>query len=110
MEMNNQSEYRKFMWEKSQKIIKKVSDVIDIEKVILLGSFTTKKERPADVDFIVMVKTKDKGDWSTDIQFVPSNEFGEDAIDDAKKWMEEKYGKNNYEVIELNIDEIKNNG
>lgn len=104
--MNNQSEYRKLMWKKSQDIINKISTVIDIEKIILLGSFMTKKERPADVDFIMMVKTKDKEDWSTDIQFVPSNKFGEETIDDAKKWMEEKYGKDNYEVIELNPNEL----
>lgn len=108
--MNNQSEYRKLMWEKSRELVSKISNVVDIEKIILLGSFTTNKERPADVDFIVMVKTKDTEDWSTDIQFVPSNKFGDETILDAKKWMEEKYGKDNYEVIELDINQIKNNG
>lgn len=108
--MENQSEYRKLMWEKSRELVDKISNVVDIEKIILLGSFTTNKERPADVDFIVMVKTKDTEDWSTDIQFVPSNKFGDETIEDAKKWMEEKYGKDNYEVIELDINEIKNNG
>ena len=100
--------YRSFIWNKSSELIKKLSTVIDIDKVIVLGSFTTEKERPADVDFIVMIKTKDKSEnWSTDIQFVPSTTFGEETIVDAKKWMEEKYG-DNYQVFEFGIDEFIN--
>lgn len=106
--LNNQ--YRKLIWERSKNLIAKISTVIEIDKVIVLGSFTTKKERPADVDFIVMIKTKDKSeDWSTDIQFIPSTIFGQQTIDDAKKWMEEKYGTGNYEVFELDINEVSNN-
>jgi hypothetical protein len=101
-------EYRDFIWLKSKDLVSKISTVIDIEKVVVLGSFTTKKERPADVDFIVMIKTKDKGeDWSTDIQFVPSTKFGEDTIKDAYKWMEEKYGSGNFKTFEFDIEEYR---
>jgi hypothetical protein len=61
----------------------------------------------ADVDFIVMIKTKDSGeDWSTDIQFVPSTKFGEETITDAERWMEEKYGKDNYQIFEFDISDF----
>jgi len=99
--------YRKLIWDKSKQLIGKISTVIDIDKVVVLGSFTTKKERPADVDFIVMIKTKDSGeDWSTDIQFVPSTKFGEETIADAGKWMEEKYGKDNYQIFEFDVSDF----
>lgn len=102
------NDYRKLIWEKSKDLISKIATVINIEKVVVLGSFTTNKERPADVDFIVMIKTTNKQDnWSTDIQFVPSTKFGQDTIDDGKKWMEEKYGKGNYSTFEFGINEFK---
>jgi hypothetical protein len=108
MEKFLNNEYRNLMWQKSKNLIEKISTVVDIEKVIVLGSFTTKKERPADVDFIVMIKTTDKEDnWSTDVQFVPSTKFGDSTIIDAEKWMEEKYGKNNYQTFEFGIEEFK---
>jgi len=101
------NEYRRLMWNKSKDIISKISSVIEVKKVIILGSFTTLKPRPADVDFIMMIQTKDtEDDWSTDVQFVPSSKFGEASINDAKLWMEEKYGKGNYTVFEYDINEI----
>lgn len=94
--------YRRRVWEKSMEILEKVSSVIDIDGAVVLGSFTTEKERPADVDFIVMVRTKDEEeDWSTDMQFVPNNAQGRSVVEDARRWMEEKYGEGNYEVLEL---------
>lgn len=103
--LNN--DYRKLIWERSRDLIAKISTVIEIDKVIVLGSFTTKKERPADVDFQIMIKTKNKNeDWSTDIQFVPSTIFGQQTIDDAEKWMKEKYGKGNYETFEFDVNEF----
>jgi len=102
------NEYRKFIWNRSKKLIDKISTVIDIDRVIVLGSFTTKKDRPADVDFIIMIKTKDNDDgWSTDIQFVPSTKFGQDIIIDAENWMKEKYGKDNYQTFDFSIEEFK---
>jgi hypothetical protein len=94
------------MWQKSKELVDKISSVIDVEKIIVLGSFTTEKQRPADVDFQILVKTKDeKEDWSTDIQFVPNNKFGEEIIKDAEKWMIEKYGEGNFEIFQF--DKLK---
>lgn len=108
MEKYLNNDYRKYIWEKSKDLIKKISTVIDIETVTVIGSFTTRKERPADVDFIIMVKTKEKNeDWSTDIQFVPSTKFGAETIMDAEKWMEEKYGKDNYQIFNFDVSEFK---
>lgn len=45
-----QSKYRKEMWKHAQNIIKKLRKDLPISSVYLLGSFTTKKKRPADVD------------------------------------------------------------
>lgn len=96
------TEYRIKMWEKSKELVEKISTVLDIEKIIVLGSFTTEKERPADVDFQILIKTRDtEENWSTDIQFIPNNKFGEEIVEDAKKWVEEKYGFGNYEVFEI---------
>jgi len=95
------SDYRKKLWEKSTELVEKISSIIDVEKIIVLGSFTTDKQRPADVDFQILVKTKDtEENWSTDIQFVPNNKFGEEIVEDAKKWVEEKYGPGNFEIFE----------
>ena len=94
------------MWQKSKELVDKISQVIDVEKIIVLGSFTTEKQRPADVDFQILVKTKDPTeDWSTDIQFVPNNKFGEEIINDAEKWMFEKYGEGNFEIFQF--DKLK---
>ena len=49
------SKYRKEMWRNSHKIIKKLEEIIPISEAYVLGSFTTKKRRPADVDFIVLL-------------------------------------------------------
>lgn len=96
------NDYRKQMWEKSLDLLQKISKVLEIEKVIVVGSFTTKKERPADVDFQVLIKVKDiEENWSTDFQFVPNNQFGDEIVEDAKKWVAEKYGEGNFEFFEL---------
>lgn len=108
MEKYIENEYRKFMWEKTKIIIDKLSNVFDIKKCIVLGSFTTKKERPADVDLIILIQLTDddKTEWSTDIVFAPNNDFGIKTIEDAESWMEEKYGKNNYLTFEYKMEKL----
>jgi predicted nucleotidyltransferase len=97
------SKYRKEMWKNVSAILNKIEKKIPVASVHLLGSFTTKKTRPADVDFIVLVKTKaDKSaKWSTDLVIAPDNEYGEDVLEDAKKWMKQKYGTKKSAVIKL---------
>lgn len=74
-----------------------------ISSAYLLGSFTTKKRRPADVDFIIMLKAKDEKqkNWSTDLVIIPDNKFGKLTLEDAEKWMKQKYGANKSTVIRL---------
>jgi hypothetical protein len=97
------SPYRKELWKNSQEFIKEIKKVVPISSVHLLGSFTTKKKRPADVDFIVLLKTKKniKSKWSVDIVLAPDNEHGEFVLQDAKKWMKQKYGTKKSAVVKL---------
>jgi len=97
------SKYRKEMWKNSKKIIKTLEKVLPISSAYLLGSFTTKKKRPADVDFIIMLKIRDKKqkNWSTDLVIIPDNKFGNWTLEDAKKWMKQKYGANKSAIIKL---------
>jgi hypothetical protein len=98
------TKYRKEMWKNSQKILKKLEKILPISSIHLLGSFTTKKKRPADVDFIIMIQTKDKNPkskWSVDISFTPNNKFGKSTLEDAKKWMKQKYGTKKSVVIRI---------
>ncbi|HLD60718.1 MAG TPA: hypothetical protein VJA27_01115 [Patescibacteria group bacterium] len=98
------SRYRKEMWKNSNQIVKKIEKVLPISSVHLLGSFTTKKKRPADVDFILLLKTKDKKSntsWSIDLVIAPNNKHGDFIVEDAKKWMKQKYGARKSTFIQL---------
>ncbi len=97
------SKYRKEMWKNSQKIIKAIEKVLPISSAYLLGSFTTKKRRPGDVDFIILLQTKDnsKSKWSVDLAIAPDNKHGEFILEDVKKWMKQKYGSKKSAVIKI---------
>jgi hypothetical protein len=88
------SKYRKEMWAGAQDILKILEKVLPVTSVHVLGSFTTKKTRPADVDFIVFIKTKEKGQrkWAMDLTIAPDNNYGRCMLKDADKWVKEKYG------------------
>ncbi|TSC79371.1 MAG: hypothetical protein G01um101425_651 [Candidatus Peregrinibacteria bacterium Gr01-1014_25] len=87
------SSYRKKMWRNAKAILEDIEKVIPISEAHLMGSFTTKKRRPADVDFILLLKTpKGSGHWSIDLVIAPDNGEGEHVLEDAKKWMKQKYG------------------
>lgn len=97
------SPYRKELWKNSQEFLKHIEKVVPVSSIHLLGSFTTKKKRPADVDFIILLKTKKntKSKWSVDIVLAPDNAHGEFVLQDAKKWMQQKYGAKKSAVIRL---------
>lgn len=97
------SKYRIGMWKNSQKIIKKLEKILPISSAYLLGSFTTKKKRPADVDFIILLRIRDKSkdNWSVDFVVAPDGKHGEFVLEDAKKWMKQKYGMKKSAVIKL---------
>lgn len=77
--------------------------MIPISSIHLMGSFTTNKKRPADVDFILLLKTnkKAKSNWSVDIVLAPDNKHGDTILEDAEKWMKQKYGTKKSSVIKL---------
>ncbi|HII15052.1 MAG TPA: hypothetical protein HA362_01955 [Nanoarchaeota archaeon] len=98
------TKYRKEMWANSQRIIKKLEKVLPVSSVYLRGSFTTKKERPADVDFIVLLQTKESrqnSKWSVDFVVAPENKYGNLVLKDAEQWMKQKYGSKKTAVIKL---------
>ena len=96
--------YRKEMRYNAKKVIKKLEKILNISEIYLLGSFVTKKRRPADVDIIILLKTKhlsQKSKWAVDFVVTPSNKFGEETLKDAEKWMKQKYGYKNMAFIKL---------
>src|SRR3989344_7527180 len=98
------SPYRRELWENSKGFIRKVEKIIPISSIHLLGSFTTKKKRPADVDFILLIKTKDiktNKYWSVDFVIAPDNKHGNYILKDAEKWMKQKYGVKKSAFIRL---------
>ena len=84
-------------------IIKKLEKVLPIESAYLLGSFATNKKRPADVDFILLLNIKDKktSKWSIDLVINPNNKHGNIIVEDAKKWMKQKYGSKKSMFIKI---------
>ncbi len=98
------SEERKQMWEKSRQVLEKLEKMLPVSSVYLLGSFTTMKKDPADIDVVLVVKTDPSmtdEKWSLDIQLVPDNKYGKWMLDECNEWMENKYGKNKCALIKL---------
>jgi hypothetical protein len=97
-----QSAYRKEMWKNVEEIVKRIEKVLPVSSMHLMGSFVSKKTRPADVDFIVMLKTPQKSKnarWSLDLVIAPDNKHGKQVEKDAKEWVKEKYGEKNCDII-----------
>jgi len=91
------------MWRNAEKMIQKISKHLSISEIELVGSFSTKKKRPADVDFTVLLKTpkNSKEKWSVDMVIAPDNAHGRYISEDVHKWMSQKYGKKNYISFKL---------
>jgi hypothetical protein len=98
-----QSKYRREMWDSAKKTICKMEKIFPNSSIYLLGSFTTKKKRPADVDFIILFQTKSKkrSFWSADFVVAPKGKCGDEVLEDAKKWMKQKYGAKKSAVIKI---------
>ncbi len=97
------SAYRKNLWKNAEKIVLALESVIPIKEAYLLGSFTTNKRRPADVDFILLVKTLATKDpkWAVDLVITSEGSHGQFVLEDARKWMKQKYGAKKSAVIKL---------
>ena len=88
------SSYRKEAWKNTEKIVRKLKKVLPISEMHLMGSFTGRKSRPADVDFMVLVHTpkNSKKNWSVDLVIAPDNKHGKEVLEDNKKWVKQRYG------------------
>ncbi len=98
------SKYRQEMWQNAERIIKALEKVLPISEAYVMGSFTTKKPRPADVDFIVLLKTKErdpKRKWAVDLVIAPDNKYGQFVLEDGDEWVKEKYGLDKSTMIRL---------
>lgn len=90
------SSYRREIWRNVQQIVRKIEKVLPISEMHLMGSFTSKKTRPADVDFMVLLHTpaKEMKKWSVDLVIAPDNKHGRGVLEDNKRWVRQRYGKN----------------
>lgn len=98
------TKYRNKMWKHSEPILKKLEKILPISEIHLLGSFTTAKARPQDIDVIIFLKTKAKSRkemWSVDFQLVPDNKYGKWMLKESEKWVRRKYGAKKSAVIRL---------
>ena len=95
------SKYRKDLWRQALPSLKKMIKFLPVKEVYVIGSFSSKKSRPADVDFMVFFKTlpESKNDkWSFDFIVAPDNNHGKFVFNDVEKWMKQKYGKKNFKT------------
>lgn len=95
------SAYRKELWHNAEVIIKKIEKVLPISEINLMGSFNSKKKRPADVDFMVLLKTtaRKSKNWSVDLVIAPDNKHGREILKDNKKWVKQRYGSKSGHII-----------
>lgn len=94
--------YRRELWINARKILRRIEKVLPITSIHLMGSFASKKRRPADVDFVIMLKTPTKAKsakWSLDLVIAPDNKHGKELLEDNKKWMKQKYGATKSAVV-----------
>jgi hypothetical protein len=91
-----QSKYRRELWEGVGPIIRRIEKALTISEMHLMGSFNSKKKRPSDIDFAVLLKTpiNKKRNWSVDLLVIaPDNKYGRAVLADNKKWVKQRYGK-----------------
>mgnify|MGYP001562879573 CR=1 FL=1 len=97
------SKYRYDMWRNVSRVLRKIEKALPITHIYLLGSFMSKKRRPADVDCMVLIRVKNKRSvpWSLDFVIVPDGSYGDGVVADARKWMKQKYGAKKSAFIKL---------
>ena len=98
------SKYRKTLWSQAQQVLQALERSIPVSRAYVLGSFTTKKRRPADVDLIILLQTPKKSrakNWSVDLVLTSEGDHGNWVLEDARKWMKQKYGARKSAVIKV---------
>lgn len=92
------------MWKNSEPILKKLEKILPISEIYMIGSFTTAKIKPQDIDVVIFLKTKAKNKkevYSLDFQLVPDNAYGKWMLEESEKWVKRKYGAKKSAVIKL---------
>ncbi len=97
------SKERKELWENCRDIVRKLEKAIPISEAYLSGSFTSDKRRPADLDFVILLKTRKRsgGEWSLDFIIAPDNKHGKLVLKDVEKWVTRRYGKKKSGLVRL---------
>ena len=95
---------RKELWMEGKGILRKVDKALGISEAYVIGSFASKKRRPADIDFAIAVKVKKRGKnnaWPIDFVIIPDGASMKSYVDDLKEWMGQKFGKRRIRVVKL---------
>ncbi len=98
------TKFRKEMWRNVRNMIEQIEKSLPISHAYVMGSFATKKDRPADIDFIIPLQSKEKrknAKWSVDLVIAPDNKYGRWGKKDTDKWMKDKYGLKKSALVEL---------
>ena len=86
------SKRRKEMWKDASEIVKKLDQELNFSQIYIVGSFISKKKRPADIDFTVVAKLKHKkAAWPMDIVLVPEGDKMDFYLNDINKWVKTRY-------------------
>ena len=89
------SEFRSNQWRQAEKFLKLIEKALPIKSIYLVGSFTTKKKTPGDIDIIVYLETKEKlenSKWAIDFTISPDNAYGKKVLQETEEWVKRKYG------------------
>ena len=98
------SPYRKEMWENARSVVSKVEKAIPISRAYVMGSFTTTKKRPGDVDFIILLQVPEKkryAKWCVDLVIAPDNKYGQYVLRDEDRWVKQQYGLKNSTIVRI---------
>lgn len=92
------------MWRKAKGVVGNIEKTVPIKKAYVMGSFTTKKKRLGDVDFIILLQVGEKGKkskWCVDLVIAPDNEYGNYVLEDEDKWVRQRYGLKNSTMVRI---------
>lgn len=91
------------MWRDVKPVLERIERLLPINSAYLFGSFTSDKRRPADMDFMVLLKVAEriKARWSFDLVMAPDNQHGKFVLEDIEKWMKQKYGGKRFATVKL---------
>lgn len=98
------SPYRKEMWRNAKQVMKRLNGVVKVQRAYVMGSFTTKKKRPGDVDFIILLQVAEKNlksKWCVDLVIAPDNKYGQYVLEDEDSWVKKRYGLKNSTIVRI---------